>query len=161
MLRNVSSAPPTRLAFALSRKRLADPHKGRAIAYGISNTWAQLAEKFSNRNRLRTAIFESGEAGRRNNGIELLASSIRFFICDSPALVGRAIAYGISNTWAQLAEKFSNRNRLRTAIFESGEAGRRNNGIELLASSIRFFICDSPAPQGGKVSNSAALLRCL
>src|SRR5258706_5575157 len=101
MLRNVSSAPPTRLAFALSRKRLADPHKGRAIAYGISNTWAQLAEKFSNRNRLRTAIFESGEAGRRNNG------------------------------------------------------------IELLASSIRFFICDSPAPQGGKVSNSAALLRCL
>src|SRR5258706_4195399 len=74
------------------------PPQGRAIAYGISNTWAQLAEKFSNRNRLRTAIFDSGEAGRRNNGIELLASSIRFFICDSPALVGRVRVGGPSIT---------------------------------------------------------------
>src|SRR5258706_13877925 len=74
---------------------------------------------------------------------------------------GRAIAYGISNTWAQLAEKFSNRNRLRTAIFESGEAGRRNNGIELLASSIRFFICDSPAHKGEVSSRLAFLIDTL
>ncbi len=102
------------------------------------------------------AVFVAEDAVRSYRTISTLPgrSHRRFDFCG--AIPGVASA----GTWAQLAEKFSNRNRLRTAIFESGEAGRRNNGIELLASSIRFFICDSPAALGEGTSLRSSTSQC-